>query len=189
MSTLILEHVPITELPAAWRAQLQSAIGTREGVEAFRRALASYARRLVVFPFNLAGMLAGEREQSNSVQPVTVATAESLDDSVEAPANSLAITDTSFENDAERGLAQIWLELLGVDRIGRDDDFFALGGHSLLATRVISRVDERFRVRLTLRDIFDAPTIAQLAKRVHDEADSRSMTAAGAAQDREELEF
>ena len=181
------------ELPesrrAAWRAQLQSAIGTSEGVEAFRRALASDARRLVVFPFNLAGMLAGEREQSNSVQPVTVATAESLDDSVEAPANSLAITDTSFENDAERGLAQIWLELLGVDRIGRDDDFFALGGHSLLATRVISRVDERFRVRLTLRDIFDAPTIAQLAKRVHDEADSRSMTAAGAAQDREELEF
>lgn len=181
------------ELPesrrAAWQAQLQSAIATHEGVEAFRRALASDARRLVVLPFDLAGMLAGQREQADSVQPVTVATAESLDDGHRGAAILLTMTEMSFESEIERGLAQIWLELLGVDRVGHDDDFFMLGGHSLLATRVISRIDERFGVRLTLRDIFDAPTIAQLARRVQDEADSRSMAAAGAAQEREELEF
>lgn len=173
---------------AAWRAQLQSAIGTDEGIDAFRRALASDARRLVVLPFDLASVLAGQREQANSVQPVTVVNSESLDHWGER-AEISATSEKGLESEVERGLEQIWLELLGVDRVGPDDDFFMLGGHSLLATRVISRTDERFGVRLTLRDIFDAPTIAQLAKKIRDEANLRSMSAADSAQDREELEF
>ncbi|HVT18692.1 MAG TPA: condensation domain-containing protein, partial [Thermoanaerobaculia bacterium] len=61
-------------------------------------------------------------------------------------------------------LAGIWEELLGRERVGMEDDFFALGGHSLLATQVVSRVRETFGVELPVYDLFERPTIARLAK-------------------------
>ncbi|HEV2707207.1 MAG TPA: amino acid adenylation domain-containing protein, partial [Pyrinomonadaceae bacterium] len=66
----------------------------------------------------------------------------------------------------EELLARIWSEVLKVERIGIEDDFFALGGHSLLATQLISRVRESFAVDLPLRALFECPTVAGLAQRV-----------------------
>jgi amino acid adenylation domain-containing protein len=63
----------------------------------------------------------------------------------------------------EELLAQIWAEVLYVDRVGIHDDFFELGGHSLLATRMVSRIRDAFQVDLPLRHIFDHSTVAQLA--------------------------
>jgi len=68
----------------------------------------------------------------------------------------------------EGALAVIWAEVLGVDALGVDDDFFDLGGHSLLAVRVISKVREAFAVEVPLRAMFDTPTIAGLGRTVDD---------------------
>jgi amino acid adenylation domain-containing protein len=70
------------------------------------------------------------------------------------------------QTEIEKVLASIWIQLLGIDRLGIHDNFFELGGHSLLATRVMARVQAQLGVELPLRVMFDSPTVAELAAAV-----------------------
>ncbi|MFL6236363.1 MAG: amino acid adenylation domain-containing protein, partial [Thermoanaerobaculia bacterium] len=73
-------------------------------------------------------------------------------------------------NEVEERLADIWRQVLGVERVGVHDDFFELGGHSLLAIRMLARIQEAFGIDLPLGDLVDAPTIAGLAERLEGRA-------------------
>ncbi|MHC0068641.1 non-ribosomal peptide synthetase, partial [Nostoc sp. UIC 10890] len=66
----------------------------------------------------------------------------------------------------EQQIADIWTSVLKLQKIGIHDNFFTLGGHSLLATQVISRLRSTFGVDLSVRALFEAPTVAQLADRI-----------------------
>jgi amino acid adenylation domain-containing protein len=66
----------------------------------------------------------------------------------------------------ERKLADIWRQLLGLERIRIHDHFFSLGGHSLLAMRLSTRIHLVFGVDLPISQIFEAPTLEELAKRI-----------------------
>ncbi len=72
----------------------------------------------------------------------------------------------------EQRLALLWQEVLGVTAIGPDDDFFDMGGHSLLALRLLVKVEGQFGQRLPLPALFQAPTVARMARMLRDKAPS-----------------
>jgi acyl-coenzyme A synthetase/AMP-(fatty) acid ligase/acyl carrier protein len=71
-------------------------------------------------------------------------------------------------SEIEKLLARIWCEVLEVENVGVNDNFFKLGGHSLKITQVISRVRDALEVELPMRAMFEAPTIASLALRIEE---------------------
>lgn len=75
-------------------------------------------------------------------------------------------TFTAPRTPVEKALAGLWREILGLETVGVDDDFFKLGGHSLLATQLVSRIREAFKIEMPLRALFDARTIGRLAERL-----------------------
>jgi acyl carrier protein len=91
----------------------------------------------------------------------------------------------------EEALAEIWAKVLGRQQVSVRDNFFELGGHSLLATQLTSRIRDAFQVELPVRYLFEAPTVAMLARHIEticwaaqglDPANSTS-------KEREEVEF
>ena len=83
-----------------------------------------------------------------------------------APRLEIEASYVAPRTDTEKALAAIWAEVLRIDNIGTNHDFFALGGHSLLATQVISRIQKHFNRELALQALFEHPTIAALAKQI-----------------------
>ncbi|MCW5671590.1 MAG: SDR family NAD(P)-dependent oxidoreductase [Hydrogenophaga sp.] len=172
-------------------AALRYAIRPEEGADAFGRALASglphvYVTRQVM-PDMLRDVEALKAWLRTSGQAAQAAPAEP---GSAAPVDLQAMAPSEIEG----RIGAIWSELLGVDDIGLDDDFFALGGHSLMATRIIARIEEQFGARLSLRDLFEGPSIRQLAAKVAAQAASNGRKSGqpdgGAGdEDREEIEF
>lgn len=163
----------------AWKAYLQQALSTAEALEVFERAIVGRPQRLVVVPYDLRLATASATRRP---PPRTPPEADAGVDRVlpQSSVGGASLEPVSHESALQSQIATIWCELLGVDQVAPDDNFFGLGGHSLLATRVIGRIEAACGVQLALRDIFDAPTLRALAERVASKSPD---------EDREEIEF
>jgi len=86
-----------------------------------------------------------------------------------APKFSAKAIDAAYvppRTPTEELLAVIWAEVLGVEQVGVNDNFFDLGGHSLKATRVISRIQATFQVDLPMHSLFEKLTVADMAEQI-----------------------
>ncbi|ASS75247.1 hypothetical protein CIG75_09800 [Tumebacillus algifaecis] len=94
------------------------------------------------------------------------------------PDLNLRLEDADYiapRTSTEQTLADIFAEVLRLDKVGIEEDFFGLGGHSLLATQAISRISAAFAIKVPLRSLFECPTVASLAQKVQQlQAESRS---------------
>ncbi|MCA1992516.1 MAG: non-ribosomal peptide synthetase, partial [Coleofasciculus sp. S288] len=91
----------------------------------------------------------------------------------------------------EEELARIWAKILGKQQVGIHDNFFELGGHSLLATQLTSRIRDAFQVELPVHHLFEAPTVAMLARHIETIcwAAKGQDTNRSSVTEREEVEF
>ena len=170
------------------------AIAPAEGIEAFRRVLASGLPQVAVITRDLRHRL----EESENDLASSVSFPDSAPDSrPRSTADALHVRPNltsayaAPETDTQKLMSEIWTESLGISDIGIDDNFFALGGHSLLATSVLSRVRNNFRATIPLRAIFDAPTIRLLSEHLDTLlwATSRPTASRHESEEREEIEL
>jgi NAD(P)-dependent dehydrogenase (short-subunit alcohol dehydrogenase family)/acyl carrier protein len=157
-----------TEVPSDLRAvrerNISLGIAPAEGKKAFHHVLKFNLPQVVVSPPELfsrfeTGTLVAEPDRTfeASVEPDRQA-AHSRPD--------LSSVYVVPGNSAETAIAEIWQELLKIDKVGVHDNFFDLGGHSLLATRLIARLRSAFPVEFTMADLFERPTVHSLSELV-----------------------
>lgn len=90
-------------------------------------------------------------------------------DALPEPAQGRKINGAEYVapiNETDQKMAWIWQEILGIPQVGREDDFFECGGNSILATQCIARIREVFHVDISLRKIFERPSLKALSKEV-----------------------
>jgi acyl carrier protein len=78
------------------------------------------------------------------------------------------------EGQTQERLAELWSQLLGMEKVGAQDNFFELGGDSLMATQLVARLRRTFEIEMPLAEFFTAPTVAELASLIEERASQRS---------------
>jgi acyl transferase domain-containing protein/acyl carrier protein len=148
-----------------WREEsLKNAIMPAEGADCFRRILATSLPQVIVSTQDLQ---VGIEQLNQLALSLSLAQKPVNSCQVSASRHSRTLQENTYvapSNEIEQTIANIWEELIGIEKVGIHDNFFELGGHSLLAVQTISRLREAFQVELPLRTLlFDAPTVRELA--------------------------
>lgn len=91
------------------------------------------------------------------------------------------------QTETEQALAAMWRQLLNVPTVGANDDFFDLGGQSLVAIQAVSRIRDAFGVNVSLRHLFERPTVAGLAELIDGLLWTAKLPGSRATEDREEI--
>lgn len=154
LSTDLENTQEVEAIEAVERAESQDAISSAEGGRAFERVLANpQLSNIVIFPSDFAAYV-GSRKPHH-----TLAVSEGL---VTAPSG-----DSNEE--VELTLERWWKELLGIDAVRYQDNFFDLGGQSLTGVRLLAKVKKKYGVELKLATLFSAPTIEKLCALVRNQ--------------------
>ena len=148
--------------------QVLNGIRPGEGAEALFRALGARTSQIVVSSMDLHALARRAAAPPEETAAPAGFERPDLDSEFVAPSTAVEIR-----------LAGFWRELLGVEKIGVNDDFFDLGGHSLIAVRLFRMVREAFSVDLPISALFEAPTIAQCAALLGDAGQTDADAAAG----------
>lgn len=151
----------LSEIKQPQAEAIKNAMLTVEGLDAFGRILSSELCQTVVSTGDLAQVI--EHHKSLILPLVSDGSVPAGSPRSTHHRGASRRTYVAAANHLEETLVKIWEELLGIDQIGIHDSFFELGGHSLLGTMFVSRARESLKVNLSLRTIFEAPTIAELA--------------------------
>lgn len=179
-----------TQVPAALAAirdaNLEHGILSSEAEQVFDRLLQFAQPHVVVSTRNWTAL---EKRAAQAMAAMRAAAGSAAVAVAAQGTPDWEIASASTQEDVERSIVQIWQELLGVDPIGPNDNFFQLGGHSLLGTQVLARLRERFHVDLSLRAVFEAPTPAELAQHVHAGMWAAKPASNGLETEREEIEI
>jgi hypothetical protein len=138
--------------PAAGTGMLSA-----QGAEVFARCLRQPLPQVAVSTVELGPRLAAARG-------LDAAPAAATESRPRHGRPDLAAPYAPPRDEVEQVVARLWQELLGFDRVGVDDNFFDLGGHSLLATQMTNWLRQTFQVPVRLQDVFDGPTVAELAR-------------------------
>ncbi|WP_292907751.1 hybrid non-ribosomal peptide synthetase/type I polyketide synthase [Niveispirillum sp.] len=137
------------------RRQALQALSVEEGIDAFARIMTQPGLpHIVVSPTDLNAML-GEIAAAAREQP------QPAPHSYERP--ELATSFITPATPAQRQVAALWQEILGIRAVGIQDNFFDLGGDSLIGSRLVARLNQTFGVALPAVTLYEAPTVAALA--------------------------
>jgi amino acid adenylation domain-containing protein len=86
--------------------------------------------------------------------------------SLPIPGSSHIVSPSRPESDLERRIARVWQEVLCVENIGTNDDFFQIGGHSLQAAQIVTRLERQLQISIRLNQVFTSPTVAAMARAI-----------------------
>ncbi|MCY7370039.1 MAG: KR domain-containing protein, partial [Polaromonas sp.] len=148
-------NVGVRKEPSLIETMLACGIKGEDASEVFARVLGSGKRDLTVSSIALSDLSRVMARSPSRLGSVSVAGgAQSAGDHA---------SDATL-NPVEKAIAEVWRDLLGVQEVAPDDDFFALGGHSLAAVRLFAKIRKQFGVDLPLATLFQAPTLAELSR-------------------------
>jgi acyl carrier protein len=141
---------------------LRGGLSSAEGVEVFERVLGSALPRVVVSARDLPTRIAAGRAYSAAL--LAGAAQGDATSKVKHPRPKLMNAFAPPRNETEQKLAGIWQDVLGIKQVGVHDNFFELGGDSLLVTQIHSRFVESFGTDVSVANLLQYPTIADLAQ-------------------------
>jgi acyl carrier protein/NAD(P)-dependent dehydrogenase (short-subunit alcohol dehydrogenase family) len=146
------------QMEGARQESLARGIYPQEGIEIFLRALTQSYPQMVVAP---------PEAEVAKVEPEAKA-ASVTEAPPTHPRPDLSTPYAQPTTQLEQTLSVIWQAVLGIEPVGRNDDFFDLGGHSLLAVQIVARIREAFQIEFSLRRLFETPTIADLSRGIEE---------------------
>ncbi|WP_082515161.1 type I polyketide synthase [Methylobacterium sp. Leaf112] len=155
----------------ALAAMVRQGIRPEEGVEALFRAIGAGRPQVIVSSMDLEAL------RARAAAPPAEAAART--ELFERSGNEAAYVAPRSET--ERVLAGFWTELLGIGRVGIEDNFFDVGGHSLIAVRLLRKIRTRFATDLPISVLFEAPTIAAFAALLGDRPEAAALSGTGDA--------